>query len=516
MGIPFFGRYLQTHYGSKILKTVAKGSNEYLYVDFNSLIHRCGQVVAANNVYSSEPELFDAVYECIVQYTLNIIDMIRPTKGTFLGVDGIPPLAKMYQQRKRRFMAMKEKHYLKKRDDTGVRWNPGVVTPGTTFMKGLSRVLEQRLASKSVTISDWTEEGEGEHKIFAYLQRIDAPDKKVIIYGLDADMIMLSLLHPEIQITLMREKEEVDVDDPRPRDFNFLSMESLRGAHKENDDGFMTDFVFLCMLLGNDFLPPLSHLSIKNKGIDRVVSLYQNMYDKTKRRIVSRVVKANKTTHVDFGVLRDLLQELADEEDVDMADACLKYFDARPRKGGQDMHWTNYPLSHKPPEKMITPSRPGWRTAYYHHLFKQPDVALITQQYLEGLEWNIRYYLEHKNPICQWYYEHSYSPTILDCVNFLQAHPDGVKTAWERPYEEEPSMTPDLQLLAVLPSSQEKLIAEPYNEIMHKVGLGCTHLYPTDFHVHTFLKTAVWECHPVLPNIDLHRIQRAMLSINQT
>jgi len=33
------------------------------------------------------------------------------------------------------------------------------------------------------------------------------------------------------------------------------------------------------------------------------------------------------------------------------------------------------------------------------------------------------------------------------------------------------------------------------------------HFYKTDFHVHTFLKTRMWECHPMLPILDVDWIE---------
>ena len=51
--------------------------------------------------------------------------------------------------------------------------------------------------------------GEGEHKIFNYI-KINDNNKKIIIHGLDADLIILSLMSHKDNIYLMREKEEND------------------------------------------------------------------------------------------------------------------------------------------------------------------------------------------------------------------------------------------------------------------------------------------------------------------
>jgi 5'-3' exonuclease len=484
---------------------------------------------AAGNGIREETVLWHRVFDAIVAYTNSIIEMVRPSK-TYVAIDGVPPLAKMYQQRKRRYMAVKEAAFMGDRSRPGA-WNSSVVTPGTTFMKALSEHLTVAFArDPNIVFSDWTTPGEGEHKIFGWLatsQTDRVPQgtskRRVFIYGLDADMIMLSLLHPEHEIYLLREHDERHGNKQHgngqgpPRGWNafdFVSINALAATIGPQDA--IADFVMLCALLGNDFVPPLSYMRILNNDVEQLLVLYDRVRDGA--RIV-RVKRADgRDTHVDFGVLKKLFAALKDGEDAKMLAAFNAYHDRcppapPPRASPRDVlahRWRHMPATTKAPRSMIDVSRPGWRVAYYHHLFPGPaDVSGLVARYLDGLEWTMRYYLSNEDPRCEWCYEPSYSPTVLDVHNYMQVRggPDGDLGGR---YPALHRVTPLVQLLAVLPPAQERLVPHPYGTVMTDVDRRCVHMFPHDFSVSTFIKTLSWECHPELVPIDLGRIADAI------
>ena len=93
-------------------------------------------------------------------------------------------------------------------------WNTCAISPGTTFMDTLNRELEKmqqdynsdsrKLYKLTILTSDFP--GEGEQKLFEYLRTHYPPTDElhqnmkkinwnICIYGLDSDLIMLSILH---------------------------------------------------------------------------------------------------------------------------------------------------------------------------------------------------------------------------------------------------------------------------------------------------------------------------------
>ena len=80
-------------------------------------------------------------------------------------------------------------------------WNSSAISPGTKFMNKLSLKIsnkpknEQKYKYIKSILSDSLDNGEGEYKIFNYITSNNLNENKNnVIYGLDADLIMLSLL----------------------------------------------------------------------------------------------------------------------------------------------------------------------------------------------------------------------------------------------------------------------------------------------------------------------------------
>ena len=74
-----------------------------------------------------------------------------------------------------------------------------LITAGTPFMAELSKRIYEHFSNqahkygvKNMIVSCSDEDGEGEHKIFDYAR---GHDESYVVYGLDADLIMLSLLN---------------------------------------------------------------------------------------------------------------------------------------------------------------------------------------------------------------------------------------------------------------------------------------------------------------------------------
>ena len=84
--------------------------------------------------------------------------------------------------------------------------------PGTYFMYRLNQALDSWLLDQSsqypkrqYRLSDSSVPGEGEHKLLDFLRSQPVHDQKVVIYGLDADLIQLGLVSDINQIIFLRE-----------------------------------------------------------------------------------------------------------------------------------------------------------------------------------------------------------------------------------------------------------------------------------------------------------------------
>ncbi|XP_054857477.1 5'-3' exoribonuclease 2-like [Eublepharis macularius] len=183
----------------------------------------------------------------------------------------------------------------------------------------------------TVILSDASAPGEGEHKIMDYIRRQRAqpnhdPNTHHCLCGADADLIMLGLATHEPNFTIIR--EEFKPNKPKPcglcnqfghevkecqglpkekqgehdqfadsplgleQEFIFIRLSVLKEyLEKEltmaslpftfDVERSIDDWVFMCFFVGNDFLPHLPSLEIREGAIDRLVNIYKNVVHKT-------------------------------------------------------------------------------------------------------------------------------------------------------------------------------------------------------------------------------------------
>ncbi|GAB4824142.1 hypothetical protein N2152v2_011188 [Parachlorella kessleri] len=226
-----------------------------LYIDMNHIIHACTHPGWRDVPHDSEQEMFQEMEI----YLDRLVGIARPTQLVFVAMDGVAPQAKMNQQRGRRFYAAHVEG-LRQELEGQVRhemassmagsggspaaaipplpaFNGNVITPGTAFMDRLSQHLRAFLARRLggepgdtdgggrgstwsrllVLFRDSSEPGEGEQKIMRFVrhQRLQAsycPNTRHLIYGQDADLILLGLLTHEPHFAILRESEAMSLE----------------------------------------------------------------------------------------------------------------------------------------------------------------------------------------------------------------------------------------------------------------------------------------------------------------
>ena len=199
MGIPFYFSHVVKSHGQIIKKYQTLGCRaNSLFLDSNSIVY--DSVAGLKGFYKNvnfEKMLIERVCKKIEFY-------VREISPTDIAFDGVAPVAKLEQQRGRRYKSLLEKEVfaevLGKKDD---RWDTTAITPGTAFMDKLNKKIgkhflgkESKYKVREIVFSGSDVCGEGEHKIFSYIREhiFEHKSQITLVYGLDADLIMLCLI----------------------------------------------------------------------------------------------------------------------------------------------------------------------------------------------------------------------------------------------------------------------------------------------------------------------------------
>ena len=530
MGIPFYYRHLILKDQKNLLCNLH--DCDRLFLDFNSVIHTSAQEALQHALQQAQQQREDnsvskshiesMIFEEIYNHTIEITKLCKPAELLYIAVDGVAPRSKIHQQRKRRYLsAFRNEMIYKFKDENNIpyiKWDSNAITPGTDFMKSLQfylinkfKALEKSLNYK-IIFSGADEPEEGEHKIIRYIKAQDKPSCDVI-YGLDADLIMLSLTAnrdaPNSNIYLMREAQE----------FQFLNITNLRTSISTSIFN-MYDYTFICFLLGNDFLPNVACLKIKSGAVDIICELYKETYNEVGNTLITADTAKYR---INYTFLISLLNKLAVREDKLMVDVTKEFYETAPafKHFNTKLEKFTYELDNGPQYNkfpfVIDPIEDtSWRSSYYHHLFgshKMDMINKICKNYIEGLEWICDYYFNSRSTQnYEWYYRYNYAPCVSDLHKYLKIN----SIAQLAPLLTKPRITADIQLLMVLPPLSKSILNKQQQKILDDLDYGCVHYYPTKFCITSYLKNALWESLPVLPNIDLDNLIAAHEKLKTT
>jgi len=235
MGIPsYFSHIIQNYPGIQVANPVRQGQVlHHFFMDCNSIIYDVyykiinseDPTLASISYAEMESRLIAGIIEKIIHY----IRLVAPKSSVYIAFDGVAPFAKMEQQRTRRYRSWYSESLMTDSLSASAK-KPypiytGMFTPGTPFMKKLSKDIGAFFSNSTntvafeniqVRVSASDEVGEGEHKLFVFLRDYSAKNSEkckaetVALYGLDADLIMLSIFHQKFcaGIQVFRESPE--------------------------------------------------------------------------------------------------------------------------------------------------------------------------------------------------------------------------------------------------------------------------------------------------------------------
>lgn len=316
------------------------------------------------------------------------------------------------------------------------------------------------------------------------------------------------------------------------------------------------DFVFLCFFVGNDFLPHLPSLDIRDGALDFLILIYAKLLpamggyltdtgdvnlsrvdvilaevgavedvifqrralkqDENERRRKSRI-SYEKRDQIAAAAAKDDAVEILKKRriDKDVIAADKKYGGMTPEeavkariKESVENQLEKY---REEVQDVVRLGEPGWKTRYYSDKMKADDIEhgggreKVFQSYIEGLCWVMKYYYSG----CaswQWFYPFHYAPFASDLRNIDR---------FTITFEEGQPFRPFEQLMGVLPAGSSHAIPKPYRWLMSESESPIIDFYPKDIPVDPNGKAMPWLWVVLLPFIDEERLLEALKPGNE-
>lgn len=566
MGVPGFFSWLIKQYkeGTIVIDNIPSKPRA-LYIDANCLFHpQCFKILEGMIDEKNIDKLENKMIQRILNYIDFLIGYTDPQELVYISVDGVAPLAKINQQRKRRFKTisdnlLKEKIKKKYGLKTNNVWSNTVITPGTDFMEKLHTQLLRHLNTKKrikIIYSSYHTIGEGEHKILQHIKKYNSSGP-IVIYGLDADLFFLSMASQKNNIYLLRENthfsgvsknvnELYDLVDDVTEELKFVSIDTIKEKYNETirdiiltkldklnehktinvDIDFCNDFVFLCYLLGNDFLPHFPSIDIKHYGLDYILDSYAETFIFFNKNLIN--IKKNNVK-INVEIFCDLIRRLGEHETIYFTEMLpeikhkLKHKQC-PKNISDDYEKEMWNIENMKYYKIDDPVRLGiggtedWKFRYYEHYFNtiehQNKVKNeVCYSYLEGLKWTTLYYF-CDCPSWTWQYVYTHAPFISDLSQIL-TNIDINTIKFESNASNTP-FTPCSQLLSVLPPFCKNLLPHSYRDLVCSINSQIIDLFPEVVEIDMINKDLYWQCVPKIPTVSIDRIMDAVKNLKLT
>ncbi|KAJ9556677.1 hypothetical protein OSB04_011291, partial [Centaurea solstitialis] len=448
-----------------------------------------------------------------------------------------------------------------------------VISPGTEFMSELSKQLQTYIRTRisshptwkrlKVILSDANVPGEGEHKIMSFIRHQRTcpgynPDTSHVLYGLDTDFIMLALATHEVHFSILRPLDEnvlvkdlnqhglkdtvgrmsnlEEIHAKKPYQFlhvwilrEYLNLDfkmmNLPENFESDIDRLIDDFIFICFFIGNDFLPHMPTLDIREGAIDLLIHVYKEEF----KDLGGYLVDVQKVNDINGGYIslkrvEKFILAVGAYEDIIFMERSkfhenkLRRMRLENARGNVEEDYLgvgsngdsssivrladhnvlivkNTKMLKKELKSyaqrisdlyrnggvtdVVKLGDSGWKNRYYKYKFSadtEQDMEnmrkILVEKYAEGLCWVLLYYFSDVPS----FFPYHYGPFASDLKGLSSTKPILRKGLPFKPFD---------QLMAILPPMSSHVLPVAYQSLMTDEDSSILDFYPTEFDIDT-------------------------------
>ena len=518
MGLPGFIKRWATKRVKRAFVTRVPRNVSSLAFDANGILHKVRGLVygdaentskeALQKIKEEDPEeLLKRYYEELGKSFEHVIKTINPLDTLIIAIDGVAPMAKINQQRTRRERASMDQSS----DET---FDKNAITPGTPFMIKVDAYIQKWIKENrdmlptNVIYSSHLVPGEGEHKIMDYYRSGNIyngyfKDNAHVLYGLDADLVMLSLISPLKNIFLMRED-----------DYDIVSIEVIKNylTQRTFKDSAPEEFVLLMFLMGNDFLPTSPSLAVMDYSIDLLVETIKHVKEPFTKdgeidwKILKEAIKYLEIN--EYTRLRDIVVTPSVYKSRYAADSVIKgtFYPNRYR-----LSWYNHTLGEKGPSDLI--KRIHRITNVPIEPVSNKKIVGLCEAYLKSFAWNFLYYSKGLGSVnYEWAFRYYNTPLLKDLHAVLESVNVTTLIYGYAAYDGMITFNPLHQLVAVIPAKSISIVPRELRPLW-KVDSPVADTFINRFDITLDGKNKVYQGVAILPFADKLKIINAVSTI---
>jgi 5'-3' exonuclease len=362
------------------------------------------------------------------------------------------------------------------------------------------------------SVSGADEPGEGEQKVMVKVRQ-KAAGSAIVVYGLDADLILLSLLNGrtrDVSIFLMREDKEFGLTG---ESYSYLSVDvlarSLWGDFESLSESEkvqrIQNYVAGMSLLGNDFLPHSLSIKIREDGHEK---LARNLLELEKLGCQLLVTRADGYQEVSRETLYLLFEKWSKDEEHFVCHSIKKKFQMKGRAlpdaaavlSARPLEWSveQEVLSIKKGQdgKSQWSLQPSWRDVYHEKWMGGIEIESACASYIYGIQWVYDYYTAQKPVDLFWMYPSMLPPLWSDLYQFRNK-------SSTLALSNRVALQPQEQLALVLPLSSWLLVRD---KKLRELPLKYPQFWCKEFSFFSVGRSMLWECEANIPFFPVSRL----------